>query len=65
MPGNGVKMKKNGGLSGFCTISTMRCTRPDQHPEIGAEILKEKGYPPDVIYAIRSHADYLGLDERA
>ncbi len=38
---------------------------PDQHPEIGAKILEEKGYPPDVIYAIRSHADYLGLERKS
>ncbi|MDA0834110.1 MAG: HDIG domain-containing protein [Planctomycetota bacterium] len=31
---------------------------PD-HPLKGAEILKERGYPDDVIYAIKSHADYL------
>lgn len=37
---------------------------PDQHPEVGAKILKEKGYPADVIYAIRSHADYLELERK-
>ena len=26
----------------------------------GARILAERGYPDDVIYAIKSHADYLG-----
>ena len=31
---------------------------PD-HPLKGAEILSEQGYPEDVIYAIKSHADYL------
>jgi putative nucleotidyltransferase with HDIG domain len=31
---------------------------PD-HPLKGAEILAERGYPEDVIYAIKSHADYL------
>jgi putative nucleotidyltransferase with HDIG domain len=31
---------------------------PD-HPLKGAEILAERGYPADVIYAIKSHADYL------
>ncbi len=31
---------------------------PD-HPLRGAEILAERGYPEDVIYAIKSHADYL------
>ena len=29
------------------------------HPLKGAEILRERGYPEDVIYAIQSHADYL------
>ena len=32
---------------------------PPDHPLKGSEILKEKGYPDDVIYAIKSHADYL------
>lgn len=31
---------------------------PD-HPLKGAAILAERGYPEDVIYAIKSHADYL------
>ena len=32
---------------------------PPDHPLKGAAILAEKGYPQDVIYAIKSHADYL------
>ena len=32
---------------------------PPDHPLKGAGILKERGYPDDVIYAIKSHADYL------
>lgn len=32
---------------------------PPDHPLQGAEILKQHGYPEDVIYAICSHADYL------
>ncbi len=32
---------------------------PPDHPLQGAAILKEHGYPDDVIYAIKSHADYL------
>lgn len=31
---------------------------PD-HPLQGSAILKARGYPDDVIYAIKSHADYL------
>ena len=33
---------------------------PPDHPLEGAKILAEQGYPDDVIYAIKSHADYLG-----
>ena len=36
-----------------------RWPNPPDHPLKGAEILKEHGYPDDVIYAIKSHADYL------
>jgi putative nucleotidyltransferase with HDIG domain len=32
---------------------------PPDHPLRGAAILAERGYPEDVIYAIKSHADYL------
>ena len=32
---------------------------PPAHPLEGAKILTERGYPADVIYAIKSHADYL------
>lgn len=36
-----------------------RWPNPPDHPLKGAEILKERGYPEIVIYAIKSHADYL------
>jgi putative nucleotidyltransferase with HDIG domain len=32
---------------------------PPDHPLKGAAILAERGYPADIIYAIKSHADYL------
>jgi len=32
---------------------------PPNHPLQGSEILRRHGYPEDVIYAIKSHADYL------
>jgi putative nucleotidyltransferase with HDIG domain len=32
---------------------------PPDHPLKGSEILRERGYPEDVIRAILSHADYL------
>ena len=36
-----------------------RWPNPPDHPLKGAEILGQRGYPEDVIYAIKSHADYL------
>ncbi|KPV45464.1 HD domain-containing protein [Alicyclobacillus ferrooxydans] len=35
---------------------------PDEHTIVGARILAEQGYPEDVIYAIRAHADYNNLE---
>src|SRR3989441_2547698 len=32
---------------------------PPDHPLKGSEILRQRGYPEDVITAILSHADYL------
>jgi putative nucleotidyltransferase with HDIG domain len=36
-----------------------RWPNPPDHPLQGAQILAQRGYPEDVIYAIKSHADYL------
>jgi putative nucleotidyltransferase with HDIG domain len=33
----------------------------DQHPQDGAPILREEGYPEDVIEAVLSHAEHLGM----
>lgn len=36
---------------------------PDQrHPQLGSQVLRERGYPEDVIRAILSHADYTGVE---
>ena len=32
---------------------------PPDHPLKGSEILRERGYAEDIIYAIKSHADYI------
>src|SRR5438093_9003010 len=36
-----------------------RWPNPPDHPLKGSAILREHGYPEEVIYAIKSHADYL------
>jgi putative nucleotidyltransferase with HDIG domain len=36
-----------------------RWPNPPDHPLKGSEILRERGYPEDIITAILSHADYL------
>jgi putative nucleotidyltransferase with HDIG domain len=36
-----------------------RWPNPPDHPLKGAAILAERGYPAEIIYAIKSHADYL------
>ena len=37
----------------------------EDHPLKGSEILKERGYPEDIRYAILCHADYLGLEKKS
>lgn len=39
-----------------------RYPTPEEHTVVGAKILANHGYPEDVIYAIRAHADYNGLE---
>lgn len=34
---------------------------PDEHPSKGAQILEAEGYPPDMIRAILSHANFTGV----
>lgn len=36
----------------------------DKHPQEGAKILRERGWPEDVVTAILSHARHLGLPRR-
>ena len=33
----------------------------DEHPQDGAPILREEGYPEEVVEAVLSHAEHLGL----
>jgi putative nucleotidyltransferase with HDIG domain len=34
---------------------------PDEHPMVGVRELESRGYPEDVIHAIKGHADYLNV----
>ena len=34
---------------------------PDQHPFVGNKVLREQGYPEELMHAILSHADYSGV----
>lgn len=33
----------------------------EEHPMVGTKLLEELGYPDGIVYAIRTHADYLEL----
>ena len=37
----------------------------DKHPIDGSKILRERGYPEDVIYAVLCHADHLELERKS
>ena len=34
---------------------------PDEHPMVGVRELERRGYPDDVLHAIKGHADYLDV----
>ena len=34
---------------------------PEDHPRVGAAILEDRGYPEDIVYAIKAHADHMHL----
>jgi putative nucleotidyltransferase with HDIG domain len=37
----------------------------DQHPQEGSKILRQRGYPEDIIYAVLCHADHLDLERKS
>jgi len=37
---------------------------PEEHPVKGAVILRERGVPDEIVYAVLCHADYLGLERK-
>jgi putative nucleotidyltransferase with HDIG domain len=37
----------------------------DKHPQEGAKILRERGCPEDIVYAVLSHAEHLGLERKS
>ncbi len=38
---------------------------PEEHPVKGAAIMRQRGWPEEIIYAIMCHADYLGLERKS
>ncbi len=38
---------------------------PEDHPRVGVAILKDQGYPEDMIYAIAAHADHMHLPRKS
>ncbi len=38
---------------------------PSEHPLVGSRILEKQGYPEEIIYAIKSHAEYLELPRKS
>ena len=37
------------------------CPTPEEHPNYGAEILRDHGYPEDIIRAVLTHGDHTGI----
>jgi putative nucleotidyltransferase with HDIG domain len=37
------------------------CPTPEEHPEFGAQILRDRGYPDDIVRAVLSHGNHTGV----
>jgi putative nucleotidyltransferase with HDIG domain len=37
----------------------------EEHPAWGAKLLEERGWPEDIVYAVKSHGDHLGLPRKS
>lgn len=37
------------------------CATPEEHPQLGARILEEKGYPEAIVRAVLSHGNHTGV----
>ena len=37
------------------------CPSPEQHPQFGADILRERGYPEVIVRAVLSHGNHTGV----
>ncbi len=37
------------------------CPSPEEHPLFGAGILRERGYPEEIVRAVLSHGDHTGI----
>jgi putative nucleotidyltransferase with HDIG domain len=50
------------GLVGLLhDVDYEQCPQAPDHPTKGGELLRERGYPEQLVRAVLSHADYLGL----
>lgn len=37
------------------------CPSPELHPQFGADILRERGYPEDIVKAVLAHGNHTGV----
>ncbi len=41
------------------------CPTPESHPSFGADILRQHGYPEDIIRAVLTHGDHTGIPRQS
>ena len=41
------------------------CPTPEDHPTFGSEILRQQGYPEDIIRAVLTHGEHTGMRREA
>ena len=41
------------------------CPSPEEHPQYGANILRERGYPEEIVRALLSHGNHTGVSRES
>ena len=62
MPSDLMRMKKSGESLAFSMILTMNRIRTPKTIRVWVPLFwKDRGYPEDIIYAIKAHAEHMGV----
>ena len=65
-PASRERTRSSGGLTGLLhDFDWEAVPTPEQHPNFGAEILRERGFPEHIVRAVLTHGDHTGIQQES